>query len=90
MNDIKQTADFLQNVPLFHGLNDRHLEHLAMRMVQRQYSAGQPIATQGHGSEGFFVIAAGKAEAFRQRSDEEKVAVNTFGATISERARAAR
>ena len=87
MNDIKQTADFLQNLPLFHGLNDRHL---AMRMVQRQYSAGQPIATLGHGSEGFFVIAAGKAEAFRQRSDEEKVAVNTFGATISERARAAR
>jgi CRP/FNR family transcriptional regulator, cyclic AMP receptor protein len=81
MNDIKKTVGFLQNVPLFHGLNNRHLEHLAKRMVERQYSAGQPIVTQGHGGEGFFVIVEGKAEAFRHRADGEKVAVNTFGPT---------
>ena len=45
MNDMKQTVGFLQNVPLFQGLNNRHLEHLAKRMVNRQYSAGQPIVT---------------------------------------------
>jgi CRP-like cAMP-binding protein len=81
MNDTKQTAGFLQNVPLFHGLNNRQLEHLARRMVERQYSAGQPIVTQGHGGEGFFVIVSGKAEAFRERADGDKVVVNTFGPT---------
>ena len=81
MSDTKQTVGFLQNVPLFHGLNNRHLELLAKRMVDRQYSAGQPIVTQGHGGEGFFVIVSGKAEAFRERSDGEKVTVNTFGPT---------
>jgi CRP-like cAMP-binding protein len=49
--------------------------------VERQYSAGQPIVTQGQGGEGFFVIVSGKAEAFRQRADGEKVGVNTFGPT---------
>ena len=81
MGDLKQTVDFLQKVPLFHGLNNRHLELLAKRMVDRQYSAGQPIVTQGHGGEGFFVIVSGKAEAFRERSDGEKVTVNIFGPT---------
>ena len=81
MSDLKQTVGFLQNVPLFHGLNNRHLELLAKRMVDRQYSAGQPIVTQGHGGEGFFVIVSGKAEALRERSDGEKVTVNNFGPT---------
>jgi CRP-like cAMP-binding protein len=62
-------------------LNNRHLEHLAKRMVERQYSAGQPIVTQGHGGEGFFIIVSGKAEAFRERSDGDKVPVNSFGPT---------
>lgn len=81
MNDLKQTVGFLQNVPLFQNLNNRHLEHLARRMVERQYAPGQPIVTQGHGGEGFFVIVSGKAEAFRQRADGEKITVNTFGPT---------
>jgi CRP-like cAMP-binding protein len=81
MNDLKQTVGFLQKVPLFHGLNNRHLERLARRMVDRHYAAGQPIVIQGHGGEGFFVIVSGKAEAFRERSDGDKVPVNTFGPT---------
>lgn len=81
MNDLKQTVGFLQNVPLFQSLNNRQLEHLAKRMVERQFDSGQPIVTQGSGGEGFFVIVSGKAEAFRERSDGDKVAVNTFGPT---------
>jgi CRP-like cAMP-binding protein len=81
MNDLKQTVGFLQNVPLFQNLNNRQLEHLARRLVDRRYAAGQPIVTQGHGGEGFFVIVSGKAEAFRQRADGEKVTVNTFRPT---------
>jgi CRP-like cAMP-binding protein len=81
MSDIKQTVTFLQRVPLFQGLNNRQLENLAKRVVEREFAAGQEIVQQGHGGEGFFVIVSGKAEAFRTRADGEKVAVNTFGPT---------
>jgi|SRR5215216_2431175 len=80
MTDLKQTVGFLQNVPLFQSLKARDLEHLAKRMVERQYAAGQSIVTQGTGGEGFFVIASGKGEAFREH-DGNKVSVNTFGPT---------
>jgi CRP-like cAMP-binding protein len=81
MSDLKQTIGFLQNVPLFHSLNNRQLELLAKRMVEREYASDQPIVTQDQGGEGFFVIVSGKAQAFRQRSDGEKVPVNSFGPT---------
>ena len=81
MSDLKQTTGFLQNVPLFHSLNNRQLELLAKRMVEREYDSGQNIVTQDRGGEGFFVIVSGKAEALRQRSDGEQVPVNTFGPT---------
>jgi CRP/FNR family cyclic AMP-dependent transcriptional regulator len=81
MSDLKQTASFLHNVPLFQSLNDRQLELLAKRMVEREYAAGQPIVSQGKGGEGFFVVASGKADAVRERSDGVKVPVNTFGPT---------
>ncbi len=81
MSDSKQTARFLDHVPLFNGLNDRQLEHLARRFVEREYPAGQTIVTQGTGGEGFFVIASGRAEAIRERADGTKAVVNTFGPT---------
>lgn len=81
MSDLKQTVAFLQKVPLFQSLNNRQLEHLAKHMVERKYDGGQPIVTQGRGGEGFFIVVAGKAEAFRERSEGDKVAVNTFGPT---------
>ncbi|MFZ5881242.1 MAG: cyclic nucleotide-binding domain-containing protein [Chloroflexota bacterium] len=81
MSDLKQNVGFLQKVPLFHGLAPRHLEHLAVRMVERVYAAGQPIVNQGQGGEGFFLIMSGKAEAFRERADGSKSKVNQFGPT---------
>ncbi len=81
MSELKNTVGFLQNVPLLHNLNNKHLEHLAKRMVEREYPAGQFIVEQGQGGEGFFVIVSGKAEAFRERADGTKVEVNAFGPT---------
>ena len=81
MSDLKQTVGFLQKVPLFQSLNNRQLELLAKRMVEREYATEQPIVTQDKGGEGFFVIVSGKAQALRQRSDGTQVPVNTFGPT---------
>jgi len=81
MSDLKQTVGFLQKIPLFQGLNNRQYEHLAKRIVERTYDAGQAIVNQDQGGEGFFIIVSGKAEALRQRSDGVKVTVNNFGPT---------
>lgn len=81
MRDVKETAGFLQRVPLFQSLNNRQLEHLAKRFVEREFAAGQAMVTQGQGGEGFFVLVSGKAEVIRERSDGTRAVVNNFGPT---------
>jgi CRP-like cAMP-binding protein len=81
MSDAKQRTQFLENVPLFNGLNSRQLEHLSKRMIGRGYAAGQTIVVQGSDGEGFFVVQDGKAEAVIERADGSKSVVNTFGPT---------
>lgn len=78
MNDQKQITGFLQSVPLFSGVSVKKLEQLAARMVERDYAAGQHIVTQGMGGEGFFILIGGKAEAYRERTGNSKLLVNTF------------
>ncbi len=81
MANSDQRKSFLSQVPLFQGLKDRQLQRLGDRMVERNYAAGDLIVKQGQGGEGFYIVTSGKAEANRERSDGEKVVVNTFGPT---------
>jgi CRP/FNR family transcriptional regulator len=81
MASADQKKSFLSKVPLFQGLKDRQLLRLADRMVERNYAAGDLIVKQGQGGEGFYVLISGKAEATRERSDGEKIQVNSFGPT---------
>ena len=81
MASADQKKSFLSKVPLFQGLKDRQLLRLADPMVERNYAAGDVIVKQGQGGEGFYVLISGKAEATRERSDGEKVQVNSFGPT---------
>ena len=82
MNSItKQTAQFLDKVTLFNGLNSRQLDQLAKQVIGRNYEAGQTIVIQGSGGEGFFVVQSGNAEAVLERADGTKSVVNTFGPT---------
>lgn len=81
MSNPKETAQFLERVPLFQNLNRRQIELLARRAVAREFPAGATIVTQGQGGEGLFIVVAGNAEAVRQRQDGERVTVNRFGPT---------
>ena len=78
MASVDEKKKFLRRVPLFEGLNDRQISRLSDRMVERAYSSGDVIVKQGQGGEGFYILTSGKAEAIRERSDGEKVLVNTF------------
>lgn len=76
MADLKETVQVLKRAPLFQTLNNRQLERLARRFVERTYEAGDTIVTQGKGGEGFFVITSGAADVIRKRPDGSEVVVN--------------
>jgi CRP/FNR family transcriptional regulator len=79
MFDRQKTDEFLARVPLFQGLNNRQLNSLAKRMVDREYGADEAIVTQGRGGEGFFIVASGNTKVIRERADGSQVQVNAFG-----------
>jgi len=53
--------DLLRRVPLFQGLDDKHLDTLSRTFTDRTFSAGTEITHEGGGGVGFFVIADGEA-----------------------------
>lgn len=58
----KPSVDTLARVPLFSGLEKRDLERIAETFKERNYKAGDTIASEGQGGAGFFVIADGTAK----------------------------
>jgi len=81
MAATEQFINFLQKVPLFQSLKRKQLEQIANRMVERRFSAGDAIVTQGKGGEGLFILVSGKAEAILTKADGSKVVLNNFGPT---------
>ncbi len=76
MAQMDEIVKFLYNVPLFQSLNRRQLEQIGKRVLERDYSAGQTIVTQGKGGEGFFIVKSGKVDVIRERIDGSKSVVN--------------
>ncbi len=55
------SVELLQRVPLFAELEPRELERLSGSFKERTFGAGEPVATEGEGGVGFFVIESGEA-----------------------------
>lgn len=53
--------ELLRRVPLFAGLDERHLQQLSDEFSRRTFSAGEVIAAEGEGGRTFFVIEEGDA-----------------------------
>jgi CRP/FNR family transcriptional regulator, cyclic AMP receptor protein len=53
--------ELLRRVPLFQGLDEKHLDTLSRTFTDRTFSAGQQVTTEGGGGVGFFVIEDGEA-----------------------------
>ena len=58
----RPSAETIARVPLFSQLEKRDLERIADSFKERNYSAGDTIATEGQSGAGFFVIGDGKAK----------------------------
>jgi CRP-like cAMP-binding protein len=55
------SVELLQRIPLFADLEPRELERLSGSFKERTFDAGNPVATEGEGAAGFFVIESGEA-----------------------------
>ena len=53
--------ELLRRVPLFQGLDERHLDTLSRTFSDRTFQAGKEITHEGGGGVGFFVIEDGEA-----------------------------
>lgn len=53
--------ELLKRVPLFKGLDDKHIDTLSRTFTDRTFKAGQEITSEGGGGVGFFVIEDGEA-----------------------------
>ena len=77
----KELTNFLMRVPLFQGLEKKHLKQLASRFVERSYVTGQPIVVQAHGGEGLFTIISGRADVVRELPNGQSIKLTSFGST---------
>jgi CRP-like cAMP-binding protein len=53
--------ELLKRVPIFQGLDDKHLNTLSRSFTDRTFRAGQPMVSEGTGGAGFFIIEDGEA-----------------------------
>jgi CRP/FNR family transcriptional regulator, cyclic AMP receptor protein len=53
--------ELLRRVPLFNGMDNKHLKRLGESFTDRPFTAGQELVTEGSGGVGFFVIESGEA-----------------------------
>jgi len=65
------SVDLIRGIPIFADLDDASVKQLAGDFIEREFAAGQSIATEGEGGLNFFVVESGSAEV--------SVAGNTVG-----------
>jgi CRP/FNR family transcriptional regulator, cyclic AMP receptor protein len=53
--------ELLRSVPIFQGVDEKHLKRIADTFTERTFTAGQELVVEGSGGVGFFVIESGEA-----------------------------
>ena len=56
------TAELIRSIPIFADLDDASVKQLASDFIEREFAAGQAIATEGEGGLNFFVVESGAAD----------------------------
>ena len=56
------SPDLIRSIPIFAELDDASVTQLASDFIEREFSAGQAIATEGEGGLNFFVVESGSAD----------------------------
>ena len=56
------SAELIRGIPIFADLDDASVKQLAGDFIEREFSDGQSIATEGEGGLNFFVVESGSAD----------------------------
>ena len=71
--------DVLNKVPIFAGLDRKHLKRLSNLMVPRTFKSGDAIVHERDRPAGFFVIASGRVDVVRGAEGANPQALATLG-----------
>jgi len=55
------SADLIRGIPIFSDLDDASVTQLSSDFIEREFSDGEAIATEGEGGLNFFVVESGTA-----------------------------
>ena len=55
------SSELIRGIPIFSELDDASVAQLSSDFIEREFSAGQQIATEGEGGLNFFVVESGTA-----------------------------
>lgn len=58
----RPSPDLIRGIEIFSDLDDASVTQLANDFIEREFEAGQPIATEGEGGLNFFVVESGSAD----------------------------
>jgi CRP/FNR family cyclic AMP-dependent transcriptional regulator len=58
----RPSPDLIRGIPIFSDLDDAAVKQLADDFMERQFAAGQSMATEGEGGLNFFVVESGSAD----------------------------
>ncbi len=71
--------DMLEKVPIFAGLDRKHVKQLSRIMVPRSFKTGDVIIKEGDQGAGVFVVTSGKVEVVRGAEGGKLQVLNTLG-----------
>jgi CRP/FNR family transcriptional regulator len=74
-----EREQLLEKVPIFSGLDRKHLKQLSRIMVPRTFKTGDVIIKEGDQGAGVFVVTSGKVEVVRGAGGGKLQVLNTLG-----------
>jgi CRP-like cAMP-binding protein len=58
----RPSSDLIRGIPMFADLDNGSIEQLADDFMEREFAAGQSMATEGEGGLNFFVVESGTVD----------------------------
>ena len=69
----------ISSIPLFQGLPEKHIEDLAMIVVDQVFRRGQVIFSEGDEGTGFYVVIWGRVKIFKLSPEGKEQILHIFG-----------
>ncbi len=76
---METSLGILSRIPLFDGLPHQQLAQIAGISVEKQYTKGQTIFSEGDPGDGFYVVADGQVKIYKLSADGKEQILHIFG-----------